>query len=91
MVNKIYAIDKNDPEVVIDNIEIGFDEEDLSYYAVTKLIALGLGKTQEDALEDLRKAGHFGIDTIINTRLNPAKRQTKTITSLRKLNMTAVM
>ena len=79
MVNKLQAIDKNDPEVITGNIEIGFDEASLNYYAVTKLSVLGLGKTREEALEDLREAGHFGIDTIINTKLNPAKRRTKTI------------
>ena len=52
-----------------ENIEIGFDEESLNYYADCRLTAIGMGKTKEEALEDLRQAGHFGIDTLINIKL----------------------
>jgi hypothetical protein len=52
------------------NVAIGFDEESLNYYADCDLIAIGMGKTKEEALEDLRQAGHFGIDTLINMKLD---------------------
>lgn len=68
MIHKLDTTDKNDLKSVNDNIEIGFDEENLDYYAVFTLIAIGMGKTREAALEDLREAGHFGIDTMINTK-----------------------
>ena len=52
-----------------ENIEIGFDEESLNYYTDYRFIAIGLGKTKEKALEDLREAGHFGVDSLINSWL----------------------
>ena len=52
-----------------ENIEIGFDEESLNYYIDYRFFAIGLGKTKEEALEDLREAGHFGVDSLINSRL----------------------
>ena len=51
------------------NIQIGFDGESQNYYADCRLIAIGLGKTEEEALEDLREAGHFGVDILINMKL----------------------
>ena len=62
-----------------ENIEIGFDEESQSYYAIYKLIALGLGKTKEDALEDLREAAHFGVDTLRNVKSDNRKHKIKTV------------
>ena len=47
--DNIYTEDRNEVGESVDNIEIGFDEESLNYYAVLKLIALGLGKTREKA------------------------------------------
>ena len=52
------------------NIKIGFDKESQNYYADCRLIASGLGKTKEEALEDLREAGHFGVDILINMKLD---------------------
>ena len=62
-----------------ENVEIRFDEESLNYYADCRLIAIGLGKTREEALEDLREAGHFGVDTLINVKLDNRKHKIKTI------------
>ncbi|HEY95800.1 MAG TPA: hypothetical protein G4O15_12780 [Dehalococcoidia bacterium] len=69
---------QNEIEEDIDNIEICFDEESLDYCAVINLIVVGLGKTIETTLEDLREAGYFGIDTMINTKLNCTNHQMKT-------------
>ena len=52
-----------------ENVEIGFDGESLGYYADCRFIAIGLGKTKEEALEDLRQAGHFEVDSFINMKL----------------------
>ena len=38
------------------DIEVGFDEESRDYYAVWDPIAIGLGRTRREALEDLREA-----------------------------------
>ena len=75
--DNIYTEDRNEVGESVDNIEIGFDEESFNYYAVLKLIALGLGKTREEALNDLSEAGHFGLDTIVNLKADPAKQQIK--------------
>ena len=56
-----------------ENVEIRFDEESLNYYADCRFIAIGLGKTRKEALEDLREAAHFGIDTLINLKLDNGK------------------
>ena len=71
--DKLYIEDK--PAAVLDskNIFVGFDLEALNYYAECNLIALGLGQNREEALEDLREAVHFGIDTLINMKLDDNK------------------
>ena len=65
-IDELYTGGKHIAGLDNENVEIGFDEESLNYYADCRLIAIGLGKTKEEALEDLRQAGHFGIDTLIN-------------------------
>ena len=50
-------------------IDINLDEETLDYYAVWEQIAIGMGETSHKALEDLREAAHFGVDTFINLKL----------------------
>ena len=51
------------------NIEIGFDEETQNYYISWELRVISLGKTEEEALENLREAGHLGVDTLIDLKL----------------------
>lgn len=75
MAHILYTTDENDREVFNDNVEIAFDEVSLNYYVVFTLTAIGMGKTREEALEDLREAGFFGIDTMINTKSNPRQHQ----------------
>ena len=49
-------------------IEIEFDKETLSYYTVWEPIFISSGKTRHEALKDLRRAAHFGIDTFIDLK-----------------------
>ncbi len=45
-----------------DEIIIEYDEADQSYYAVWEPPrAIGLGRTRQEALEDLRAAVNFGV------------------------------
>jgi len=50
-------------------IHIEFDEVTNDYYVVWEPIAMGAGKTRQEALDDLRQAAHFGIDTFIDLKL----------------------
>jgi hypothetical protein len=51
-------------------IQIEFDEEVRSYYIIWQpMVAIGVGGTEEEALEDLRRAAHFGIETKVNLKL----------------------
>ena len=51
------------------DIEVEFDEQSGEYYAVWNLVAIGLGRTSSEALEDLREAVHLGVDTLIDLKL----------------------
>ena len=51
------------------NIEIEFDEEAQNYYISWEPMVISLGKTKEEALEDLREAAHFDVDTLIDLKL----------------------
>ena len=51
------------------DIELEFDEETRNYYIVWEPIVISLGKTRQGALEDLRQAAHFGVDTFIDLKL----------------------
>ena len=55
------------------NIEIEFDEEAQNYYISWEPMVISLGKTKEEALEDLREAAHFGVDTLIDLKLKIVK------------------
>ena len=53
-----------------DEIEVQFDEESRSFYAIWRpMTAVGMGGTEREALEDLRAAAHFGVDTAVDIRL----------------------
>jgi len=55
-------------------IEIEFDEITGAYYVVWEPIkAIGSGKTKYSALQDMRKAAHFGVDSFINIKLKNIK------------------
>ena len=59
---KVTALAEND-------IKLEFDGETGEYYIVWEPVVLGMGKTRSKALEDLREAAHFGVDTLINLKL----------------------
>jgi hypothetical protein len=52
------------------DINLEFDIENREYHIIWEPVVIGLGKTRREALEDLRTAAHFGIDTFINLTLN---------------------
>lgn len=49
---------------------IEYDEEIQSYYILWRPVAaIGMGKTEKEALEELREAAHFGINTVVDLKL----------------------
>lgn len=56
-------------ELRTNSIEIEFDEETQDYYIIWNPIVIGSGKTREEALEDLKGAAHYGVDTLIDLKL----------------------
>jgi predicted RNase H-like HicB family nuclease len=53
-----------------DEIMIAYDDDSQSYYCIWRpLTSVGLGKTEAEALDDLRAAAHFGIETIVDLKL----------------------
>jgi len=53
-----------------DEIVIAYDDDSQSYYCIWRpLISVGLGKTEAEALDDLRAAAHFGIETLVDLKL----------------------
>jgi len=51
------------------SIEIEFDEETQAYYIVWEPLVISSGNTRQESLEDLRKAAHFAVDTLIDLKL----------------------
>ena len=57
-------------------ISIEYDEAIQSYYIVWQPLACaGAGRTEKEALEELRQAAHYGIDTMVNLKLKEAYRE----------------
>jgi predicted RNase H-like HicB family nuclease len=56
-------------------INLEFDSETEEYYIVWKPVVIGMGKTGDEALEDLREAAHFGVDTLIDLKLKNIKKE----------------
>jgi len=51
-------------------ILIEYDAETMNFFAVLEPFpAIGMGETEKEALEDLRKAAYLGIETVIDMRL----------------------
>ena len=51
-------------------IQIGYDDAERDCHAILDSgKVIGLGATNNEALEDLREAAHFYIDTTINLKL----------------------
>ena len=52
-----------------DDIEFEYDRETGDYYIFCQPRVIGTGKTASEALEDLRAAAHFSVDTLVNLKL----------------------
>lgn len=57
------------------NINLEFDSETGEYYIIWEPVVIGMGKTERGALEDLREAAHFGVDTLIDLKLKNIKKE----------------
>jgi hypothetical protein len=57
------------------SIDLEFDRESGEYYIVWEPVIIGAGKTAGQALEDLRAAGHFGVDALIDRKLQNIKKE----------------
>ena len=56
-------------------ISIEYDETVQSYYIVWQpLASAGMGRTEKEALEELRQAAHYGIDTMVDLKLKETQR-----------------
>jgi predicted RNase H-like HicB family nuclease len=57
------------------SINLEFDKKNGEYYIVWEPVVIGAGKTAGEALEDLREAAHFGVDTLIDRKLQDVKKE----------------
>ena len=57
------------------NINLEFDEESGEYYIVWEPAVIGTGQTKDQALQDLREAAHFGVDTMIDRKLKAIEKE----------------
>ena len=57
------------------SINLEFDKKSGEYYIVWEPVVIGAGKTAGDALQDLREAAHFGVDTMIDRKLENIKKE----------------
>ena len=55
--------------MVRNDINLEYDQESGEYYIVWEPVILSAGKTERQALEDLRGAAHLGVDTLIDQKL----------------------
>ena len=56
------------------DIEIELDPETNDYFIIWKPWVLSLGKTEAEALEDLREAAHLAVDTLIDLKMQSLKK-----------------
>ena len=50
-------------------IKIELDKVTQHYYTVWELSAIGSAETKQEALEGLKEAAHFGVDSLIDQKL----------------------
>lgn len=56
--------------LVYDEIKTEYDSDSRSYYVIWQPLAtVGMGNTEKEALEDLRAAAHFGVETMVDLKL----------------------
>jgi len=58
------------------DIKIEFDDVSKDYYIIWKPpIAISSGSTEIEALHDLQISAHFGIDSLINSKLKEISKE----------------
>jgi len=57
------------------SIDLEFDKKSGEYFIVWEPLVIGAGKTGDEALQDLREAAHFGVDTMIDRKLKDIKKE----------------
>jgi len=57
------------------SIDLEFDKKSGEYFIVWEPLVIGTGKTRDEALQDLREAAHFGVDTMIDRKLKDIKKE----------------
>jgi predicted RNase H-like HicB family nuclease len=57
------------------SINLEFDKESGEYYIVWEPVVIATGKTADEALQDLKEAAHFGVDTMIDRKLKDMKKE----------------
>jgi predicted RNase H-like HicB family nuclease len=57
------------------SINLEFDSESGEYYVVWEPVIIGNGKTVGQALQDLREAAHFGVDTMIDRKIKDIEKE----------------
>ena len=53
-----------------DNMYLEYDSEKGEYYVTLLPVIVAAGKTRHEALEEVRMAAHFCIDTLVDLELN---------------------
>jgi predicted RNase H-like HicB family nuclease len=61
--------------VVRNDINLEFDKESGEYYIVWEPVVISAGRTEREALEELRGAAHLGVDTIIDRKLKKINKE----------------
>jgi predicted RNase H-like HicB family nuclease len=61
--------------VARNDIELEYDKESGDYYIVWEPVVISAGKTERQALEELRGAAHLGVDTLIDLKLKNIKKE----------------
>jgi len=56
-------------------ISLEFDRQSQSYYIIWEPVIIGLGKTEGEALEDLRTVAHSSVDTLVDLKLKAVNRE----------------
>ena len=52
------------------DLQIDYDTVSQTYYVIWQpMVVIGAGPTKKAAMDDLKKAAHFGIDIIIDEKL----------------------
>jgi predicted RNase H-like HicB family nuclease len=57
------------------DINLEFDSQTGEYYIIWRPVVISAGKTKDEALEDLREAAHFGVDSLIDLKLENIKKE----------------